>query len=191
MKHEKQYHYKVILLTAPSMAYPQIEHAQEVLNLALEALNSHELPPGMRFADNVTAELEVTNDLEQARNQVKQKKTGLIIACGFAENAVRPLAELCRKHRLDFCHASEPLPEERSSIEEQIATLGEDPHVMPVRFLTPEEAAKKFPGHSVDIATLTDATDISPEVIGDRVGKMIGIIGLGVMQSHHSKSNRL
>jgi hypothetical protein len=57
--------------------------------------------------------------------------------------------------------------------------------------VTREEAAGKFPGHSVDVATLTDSTDTSPEVIGDRVSWMIGIIGLSVIQSHCNKNINL
>jgi hypothetical protein len=67
------------LLTAPSVSYPQIEHAREILNLALDALNSHELPPGLRFADNVTAELQITDDLQQVRKDLKRKKLHLLL----------------------------------------------------------------------------------------------------------------
>lgn len=187
--------YKVILLANPSLSEDAIENAQAMLGNTLELLNSHTLEPGLRFADHVTATLEVAHDLPAVMNRIKREKdVALVIASGFEEKPLWPLAKACKRRNVEFCNAA-PIPlDERPTLEEQAEILGdEDPYVVPIRFLTPKEAAARkhqLPGHNIDQALLTEPIAESPEVMEHRVNKTLMLLAIGVMTAHTMQSER-
>jgi len=185
--------YKVVLLIPPNLE--GIENAQAILQQVLDMLNSHRLPPGMRFADEVTAELEVAHDIHTVSGRIKKEKDlALVIACGFEESALKKFVHVCERNNVQFCNAADIPMDNRQTTEEQAEQLGDDPYVIPVKFLTPEEVSARrhqLPGHNISKAFLTAEIPASPEVMEDRVNWLLGLLALGVMQAHHHKSSHL
>jgi hypothetical protein len=175
MYEEDPVEYKV-LLVFPGFGQER-ENAQEILEEALNYLNTQKDEPGMRFAQNVSARLEIVADVEQAREILENDDDlAMMILHDLPEDERDELTKDCAAKTVPVCHTLDvepppPLPRSKSGRRE-----------MKVVF---RKADKKKPrAHTICQATLTGSLDCDEEELMDRAGQLITVMALGVMEHH-------
>jgi hypothetical protein len=176
MSDEEIVHYTVVLVF-PGFG-PEREHAEEVVEDALEYLNIPRYEPGMRFAPHVRAQLEMVLDAEQAMAKLESDDVALMMIHDLDEDEKTALTEECAARGVSICHTFESAgrPRKKRSGEKKGWTFQLRP-----------KSEKRSSAHQISSCTLTDPPE-GEEDWGDRVGQVIMVLALGVMQTHWSRN---
>src|SRR4051794_3544865 len=102
MTHPEEVEY-TILLVFPGYGSER-ESAVEVVEGALEWLNTHKDKPGFRFAPPVSARLEILSDADEARERVESDESvATVILHDIADDERDALVRLCNARRVGAC----------------------------------------------------------------------------------------
>jgi hypothetical protein len=154
------------------------EFAEDVIEGALEWLNTYKDEPGMRFAPHVSAHLEIVHDADAARERIaNDAQVALIIAHGLDDDERDDLFRECEAQNISRCTTVEtvesdrpkPRPDPRRRRELKVVFRRRDPD--------------EISAHTLSDETLTAPLD-DDEAVADRVGQLICVLALGVMEHH-------
>lgn len=177
MPEQELVHYTVILVF-PGFGSER-ETAEEVVENALEYLNEPRYEPGMRFAPHVRAQLEIVLDAEQALARLENDDTiALMILHDLDEEEKGALTQECNDRGVSVCHTIETGNRPRSK--KPRGKKGE----WTFRFRPKSEKGPS--AHQISDSTLIAPPD-DEEDWSDRVGQVIMVMALGVMQYHWSR----
>lgn len=157
------------------------EFAESLVESALEWLNTYKDEPGMRFAPHVSAHLEIVQDADEARERIaNDAQVAMIIAHGLDEVERDDLFRECEAQNISRCTTVEtvesdrpkPRPDPRRRRELKVVFRRRDPD--------------EISAHTLSDETLTAPLD-DEAAVADRVGQLICVLALGVMEHHWSK----
>lgn len=184
--------YKIVLFAAPGITDKEVDNAETVLEAALAPLNAHTLPAGFRFADHITADLEVERDVDTlAKRVARERDIAYVIACGYEPDSLRALAHNCARQHTDFCNTAELSA--GPTLEEQIENLGDDLTVK-LRITSRQkmmERTRGLGGNIINKSLLLEDMPASPEVLDDRVNGLIALISVAMSQADYHKDHNL
>jgi hypothetical protein len=152
------------------------ENAEAVVESAIHWLNTFKEEPGFRFAQPVSAHLEILGDSDEVSERLDSDESVALVILHEVEDEVRDsLVRKCATRRVGACVTVDaPRPHRKP---------GEQ---MRVVFRKKEDTV---PAHQVCIETLTAPLgDEGDEETGQRVGELIAVVALGVMQYHLSRT---
>src|SRR5262249_26253277 len=151
---------------------------------ALEYLNTYREEPGLRFAPYVTAHLEIVPDVEEARARLRDDDSVAMMLLHDLEDDERlAFTRECLSQDVPVCRTTpasdEPQPRPRRP-------RGKDRKWKVVIKRRSED--DEPPAHRILDTTLTAPLDGEPEEVMDRVGQLIAVMALGVMEHHWRKN---
>jgi hypothetical protein len=158
------------------------ENAEQVVEEALQYLNTQKTEPGFRFASNVFARLEMVTDGEQAQARLRSDDNlAMMILHALPEDERAALTEECAEKGVPVCHtldcADNP-PKKRRSARGQRRQLQ----------LVFRKATENEPrAHKIPETTLTASPENDEEEWIDRIGQLIAVMALGVMEFHWTR----
>ncbi len=168
----------LVLLVFPGFGSER-ENAEEIVEAALQHLNTVKDVPGMRFACNVSARLEIVSDAEQARERLeKDEDLAIMILHDLDEEEKRALTLECMSQEVAVCHtvvASEEQEQEEGSARPRREW----------KFVFRKAEPGEPRAHVILDRVLTAPLDGDEEELGDRVGQLVAVLALGVMTHHH------
>jgi hypothetical protein len=171
--------YTVVLVT-PGYGEAR-ENATEVVEAALDHLNTYRDEPGFRFAPYVTAHLEVVSDLDEAGARLDDDDSlAMFILHDVDEDERLPFIRRCERKSVRTCYTS-PADE----LEER------QRHALPREFqlvLRPRSKDDGPPAHHILDTVLTDPLEGDEEQVSARVWQLIAVMALGVMEHHWRKN---
>jgi hypothetical protein len=172
-----------VLLVFPGFGVER-EHAEQIIEEALAYLNTQKDEPGMRFAYNVSARLEVVATVEEAYARLEDDDDDLatMILHDLDDDERRTLTLACAARDVPVCHTiiHEETPEERRRRRRRPRELK-----VVFRKREPDDEPR---AHRIAETTLIAPLDGDPDELGDRVGQLITVLALGVME-HHWRQN--
>ena len=177
----EEVHYTVVLVF-PDFG-DEREYAEQVVEAALEHLNIPNYEPGMRFAPHVRAHLEIVTHIEQAQDKLESDDSlAMMILHDLDDDEKMHLTEECAAKGVLVCHTMESSgrPRKKRRIRE-----GESPGFT---FTLSKRDDNRPRAHQIPATTLTDPPEEAEW--GDRVGQLIMVLALGVMEHHWSKQPR-
>jgi hypothetical protein len=169
--------YKV-LLVFPGFG-DERDNAEQVLEEALNYLNTQKDEPGMRFAQNVSARLEIVADADQAAARLQtEDDLALLILHDLDDEEKTALTAECSGMGVPVCHtvnAEAPPRRPRGKPREWKVVFkkggGDEPRA-----------------HKILANTLTASLEGDQEELMDRVGQLIALLALGVMEFHWTRN---
>jgi hypothetical protein len=165
-----------VLLVFPGFGEER-ENAETIVESALEWLNANREEPGFRFAPWVTAHLEIVQDADEARaRMVDDDSVAMAILHDLAEDERDALVRHCGARHIPVCLSEDAPRRPRRKGPWQLV-------------FRKKADADEVPTHRLAGATLTDPV-AEDEETGDRVGQLIAVLALGVMEHHWGKSDR-
>ena len=176
MAKSRNIEYKVVLVF-PGFGEER-DNAEQIVEEALHYLNTQKDEPGMRFAYNVSARLEIVPDAEQvqARLRTEDDLALLILHDLDAEEQAAFLKE-CQERQVPVCitvpapkNARRP-PRSRRPKDRQLKVVF-------------REHSDEPPCHRILDTTLTAPLEGDEEELMDRIGQLITVMALGVMEFH-------
>jgi len=154
------------------------EYAEEIVQTALDWLNTNKDEPGMRFAYQVSAHLEILQDADDVLEKIAaDDSVALVIACGLEGDEWRNLLHECADRDVARCQVVEG-PPPRPSVG---AEKGE------WKIVFRKRSTEELSAHRITEDTLTAPLD-DEEILGERVGQLITVMALGVMEHHWLKN---
>lgn len=167
--------YKVVLVF-PGFGEER-DNAEQIIEEALHYLNTQKDEPGMRFAYHVFARLEIVPDAEQVQARLRTEgDLALLILHDLAEEEQTALLKECEERQVPVC-ITLPSPKGRRK------PRPPRPKDRQLKVVFREHSDEP-PCHKVLDTTLTGPLDEDPEELMDRVGQMITVMALGVMEFH-------
>jgi hypothetical protein len=151
------------------------ENAETIVQFALDWLNANKETPGFRFAQPVSAHLEMVQDADEARERIETEED---IAMIF----VHDVPDDERDALLRFCHAQEV-----SACRTEEAPRHRGKREGPMKVVFGKRDPDRIPAHTLCAETLTDPLEDDEDDTGARVGEAIAVLALGVMQYHWKK----
>jgi hypothetical protein len=156
------------------------ENAEQVVEEALHYLNTEKDEPGMRFAQNVSARLEIVADAEQAHAKLEtDDDLATMILHDLADDERTALTLACVAKGVPVCHTVAPREGES---EEPRPAAGKRREWKLV--FTKKREGDDPPAHKITETTLTGPLDGNPDEVGARIGQVIAVLALGVMEHH-------
>jgi hypothetical protein len=167
--------YTVVLVFAGFGA--EREHAETIVESALDWLNTNKEEPGFRFAPPVSAHLEIVQDADEARARMEgDESVALVILHDLDEDERDDLVRECEKKHISACYTVDvPRPRGRRK--------------GPWKVVVRSEPSKEPPAHQLCAETLTGPVGEDKEA-GERVGELIAVVALGVMSYHFAKGSQ-
>ena len=157
------------------------EFAEDLIESALEWLNTYKDEPGMRFAPHVSAHLEIVQDADEARDRIaSDPQVAMVIAHGLDEVERDALFWECEAQQIPRCTTVETAASDRSEARTNPRRRRELKVVF--RRRDPDEIS----AHTLSEETLTAPLD-DEEAVADRIGQLITVLALGVMEHHWSR----
>jgi hypothetical protein len=172
--------YKV-LLVFPGFGEER-ENAEQVVEEALEYLNTQKDEPGFRFAQNVSARLEIVTDAEQAFAALQtDDDLATMILHDLDDEERTALTQECMAAGVPVCHTvvSQDKPRKRPESRPRDRTW---------KVVFRKATGKELRAHKISEATLTAPLEGDPEELMDRVGQLIAVMALGVMEFHWTRN---
>jgi hypothetical protein len=162
-----------VVLVFPGFG-PERENAEAVVESALEWLNTYKDEPGFRFAPPVSAHLEIVADADEARARIAADEgVAMVLLHDVPEDERDALLRHCEAREIAGCFTVDaPRARRRKG---------------PWRVVFRSKPADEVPAHRLSAATLTDPVTEDEET-GARVGELIAVLALGVME-HHWRQN--
>jgi hypothetical protein len=172
-----------VLLVFPGYGEER-ENAEEIIEEAIHHLNTEKDEPGFRFAHEVFAQLEIVPDADEARERLRNDpQLALMILHDLERVEKAALTRACEKKGVPVCHTveggDEPPPPKR---------YFRGRRVMEVVFQKRGECGPR--AHTIVDKTLTAPLEGDPEELGDRVGQLIAVMALSVMEVHWRRKER-
>ena len=153
------------------------EFAEDLIESALEWLNTYKDEPGMRFAPHVSAHLEIVQDADEARDRIaSDPQVAMVIAHGLDEVERDALFWECEAQQIPRCTTVETAASDRSEARTDPRRRRELKVVF--RRRDPDEIS----AHTLSEETLTAPLD-DEEAVADRIGQLITVLALGVMDA--------
>jgi hypothetical protein len=152
------------------------ENAEAIVEAALEWLNNNKEEPGFRFAPPVSAHLEIVPDTDEARARIETDEYVAMVLLHDLDVAERnDMIRHCRARHIPTCFTEDgPRPRRRKG---------------PWKIVFRNKPDKDdVPSHRIVASTLTAPIDEEDEETGDRVGQLIAVMALGVMEHHWGKN---
>jgi hypothetical protein len=151
------------------------DNAETIVESALEWLNTYKDEPGFRFAHHVSAHLEVVADADEARERMAADEgVATVILHGVGDDERDDLLRACLARHVGACYTVDvPRPA--------------GPRKGPWKVVIRKEPARELPAHRLCAETLT-APVAEDEETGGRVGEVIAVLALGVMQYHWERN---
>jgi hypothetical protein len=154
------------------------ENAETVVESALEWLNTYKDEPGFRFAPQVSAHLEIVADADEARERIAADENVAMVLLHDLEDGERnALLRHCAARHIGACYTVD-------------TPRRGGPRKGPWRVVFRREPSEDPPAHRLAGATLTGPVSEEDEDTGRRVGEVIAVLALGVMQHHWEKHHR-
>jgi hypothetical protein len=165
-----EYEYTV-LLVFPGFG-DERDNAETIVEAALEWLNTYKDEPGFRFAPPVGAHLEIVPDIDEARARVEADDSVAMILFHDVDPEERDaLVRECEPRFIPACYTIEgPRPAK--------------PHKGPWQVKIRSKPSEEVRAHKIRSSTLTDPVAEDDEDTGARVGELIAVMALGVMEHH-------
>ena len=151
------------------------ECAESVIENALEWLNTNKDEPGFRFAYPVSAHLETVLDLDAAHDRIDADElVATIILHDVDEDECKEFARECDARDIAVgCTIDAPRPTGKSDAPWELV-------------IRPKGSSPEAPLHRVCAETLTAPVGDDDDT-GKRIGEMIAVLALGVMEHHWRK----
>jgi hypothetical protein len=181
MHNREDVEYKV-LLVFPGFGAER-DTAEEIVEAALHHLNTEKDEPGMRFAYNVSARLEMVADAEQAYTLLEtDDDVATMILHDLPDDEKAALTQACNAKDVPVCHTVET---DENAPKKPRPPRGQ-PRTWKVVFT--KGLTKELRAHRIAASTLTAPPEEDEEERMDRVAQLIAVLALGVME-HHWKQN--
>jgi hypothetical protein len=154
------------------------ESAETVVGMALDWLNTCKDEPGFRFARPVSAHLEMVQDADEARARLEaDEDVAIVLMHDIPDDERDALVQLCHERHIGACYTVDaPRPSDQRS--------------GPLRVVFRSKPSDKPPAHTLAAGTLTDPLREDGET-GERIGDLIAVLALGVMEHHWRKNSPL
>jgi hypothetical protein len=153
------------------------EHAEAIVESALDWLNTNKEEPGFRFAPPVSAHLVIVQDADEARDTITEDEgVAMVLLHDLPDDERDALVRYCARRRIAACYTVD-------------APRPAGPRKGPWKVVFRKKSAREVPAHQLAAETLTAPVDEDEEA-GERVGEVIAVLALGVMQ-HHWEMNHL
>ncbi len=177
MSERRDIEYKVVLLFPGFGA--ERDNAEQIIEEALHYLNTEKDEPGMRFAYEVSARLEIVPDTEQLQARLRtEDDLAMLILHDLAGDEQTAFLKECEARQVPVCIT---LPTSREARRKARARRPKD-RILKVVF---RKRSKEPPCHKIPDTTLTAPLDENDEDdLRDRIGQMIAVLALGVMEFH-------
>jgi hypothetical protein len=168
-----------VVLIFPSFGAER-EYAEGVVEAALEWLNTNKEEPGFRFAPQVSAHLEIVQDLDEARAKIAaDERVAMVLVHGVEDEERDRLFRECADQDISRCSTIDdggrkgPRRQGRRKRDWNVVIRKRDPN--------------EIHAHRLAGETLTAPLD-DQEAVGDRVGQLIAVLALGVMEHHWTRN---
>jgi hypothetical protein len=156
------------------------ENAEQIIEEALHYLNTEKDEPGMRFAQNVTARLETVTDAEDALDRLRtDDDLAVMILHGLPDDEKTALTKKCAAKGIGVCHTLEA---------EENPRRKPRPRRRIWKVVLGKLGADGPRAHTISETTLIAPLDGDQEELMDRVGQLITVLALGVMQVHWTRN---
>jgi hypothetical protein len=163
-----------VLLVFPGFGAER-DYAETIVEIALDWLNTFKEEPGFRFAPPVSAHLEIVRDAEEARDRIAEdERVATVIMHDLGEDERDELVAHCYERQIAASYTVDA-PRRTGRRGEQM------------RVVFRKRPANRPPAHTLAAGTLTDPLE-EDEDTGERVGDVIAVLALGVME-HHWRQN--
>jgi hypothetical protein len=173
--------YKVVLVF-PGFGEER-ENAEQIVEEALLYLNTEKDEPGMRFAPNVSARLEIVADAEQAHAKLQtDDDVAMMILHDLPDDERTALTEECAGRDVPVCHTL--APKENPRKEPRSSRARQRSWKVVFRERTDDEPR----AHKISETTLTAPPEGDEEEWMDRIGQIITVLALGVMEHHWTRN---
>jgi hypothetical protein len=161
-----------VILVLPGFGAER-EHAETIVEAALEWLNTYKEEPGFRFAPPVSAHLEIVGDADEARTRIDTDESlAMVILHDVADEERDTLVRECNARHIGACYTVD-------------APRRTGPRDKPWQVVLRKKPANAPSAHTLAAATLTDPVE-DDEDTGERVSELIAVMALGVMEHHWS-----
>ena|SRR5438105_3293994 len=148
------------------------ENAEGIIESAIDWLNNNKDEPGFRFAYPVSAHLEIVQNAEEARERIEEDaRVAMVIMHDLNEEERDELVMHCKFHSIAACY----------TVDECRRTVRRNE---PFKFVLRRKSADSPSAHTLTADTLTGPVEEEDEETGDRIGHVIAVLALGVMQHH-------
>jgi hypothetical protein len=172
--------YKV-LLVFPGFGEERL-NAEQIIEEALQHLNTYKEEPGFRFAPNVSASLDIVLTAEQAHARLQSDDDlATMILHDLAEEEKMALTEACAEAGVPVCLTVYVEEDDRP----RRSTRGRR-HEWHLEIR--QRKSKGPRAHQIAESTLTASLDEDPEDVGERIGQLIAVLALGVMEFHWTRN---
>jgi hypothetical protein len=175
-----------VVLVSPSFGEER-ENAEESIEAALEWLNTNRDEPGFRFAPYVTAHLEIVPDVEEAQAKLdNDDSVAMMFLHGLDDDERIAFTHECAGYDVPVCRTL-PAPDhpEPRPKRDPVKQRG-----WQIRFRKRSEDDNEPHAHRILETTLTAPLEGDEEELQDRVGQLIAVMALGVMEHHWKKNPR-
>ena len=153
------------------------ENAEMIVEGALEWLNNNKEEPGFRFAPPVSAHLEIVSTTEEAKEHIETDKFVATVILHDLDTAKRDaMIRYCNMRHIPTAY-TEDVPRKRR-------------RKGPWKIVFGKREEDDVPSHRLVADTLTAPVDPEDEETGDRIGQVIAVLALGVMEHHFRKQDR-
>jgi len=151
------------------------ENAEAIVESALQWLNTFKDEPGFRFAPPVSAHLEMVQDADQARDRIAEDESvATVLMHDLADDERDALVRHCAERHIGACYTVD-VPRRTG------------PRTEPMKVVLRKKPSDEPPAHRLSAETLTAPVDEDEET-EQRVGEVIAVLALGVMQHHFGKN---
>jgi hypothetical protein len=169
--------YKVVLVF-PGFG-DERDNAEQIVEEALNYLNTQKDEPGMRFAQNVSAQLEIVADADQAFARLQtEDDLATMILHDLDDEEKTALTAACAGKGIPVCHTQDAGRKPRSPRGRQKEW----------KVVIKKGMADELRAHKILASTLTAPLEGDQEELMDRVGQLITVLALGVMEYHWTRN---
>jgi hypothetical protein len=163
-----------VLLVMPGFG-PEREHAETIIEIALDWLNTNKDEPGFRFAPPVSAHLENMQDADEARARIAADDgVAMVLLHDLPDDERDALIRDCVAREVGACYTVD-------------APRPAGPRKGPWKVVVRKRPADELPAHRLCAETLTAPVDDDGDT-GERAGELIAVLALGVMEHHWRKN---
>jgi hypothetical protein len=162
-----------VLLVFPGFGAER-ENAEAIVEGALGWLNANKEEPGFRFAPAVSAHLEMVQDDDAARDRIAEDgNVALVLLHDLPEDERAALVRHCAERRIGAGYTVD-------------APRPDHPHKGPMKVVLRSQPSDEPPAHRIVAETLTAPVGEDDQT-QERIGELIAVLALGVMQYHWGK----
>lgn len=152
------------------------ENAEAIVESALEWLNTNKDEPGFRFAPPVSAHLEIVGDADEARARIATDEgVAMVLLHDLPDDERDALIRHCGARHIAACYTLDAPRRARR-------------RKGPWQVVFRSKPADEVPAHRLLAETLTAPVGEDEET-GARVGELIAVLALGVMEHHWRKNS--